>query len=37
MFYCGPSEGLIELLKSRRDQGSAYIGCMKSGEVVSEE
>ncbi|KAI5673328.1 hypothetical protein M9H77_13692 [Catharanthus roseus] len=30
-------EGLIELLKSRRDQGSAYIGCMKSGEVVSEE
>ncbi|CAH9083352.1 unnamed protein product [Cuscuta europaea] len=30
-------DGLIELLKSRRDQGSSYIGCMKSGEVVSEE
>ncbi|XP_019176031.1 PREDICTED: hydroxyproline O-galactosyltransferase HPGT3-like [Ipomoea nil] len=30
-------DGLIELLQSRRDQGSAYIGCMKSGEVVAEE
>lgn len=30
-------EGLIELLKSRRGQDGAYIGCMKSGEVVSEE
>ncbi|CAI9092667.1 OLC1v1027978C3 [Oldenlandia corymbosa var. corymbosa] len=30
-------EGLIELLQSRRNQESAYIGCMKSGEVVSEE
>lgn len=29
-------EGLIELLESRRGQGSLYIGCMKSGEVVSE-
>nr|XP_043640146.1 hydroxyproline O-galactosyltransferase HPGT3-like [Erigeron canadensis] len=30
-------EGLIELLESRRGQNSLYIGCMKSGEVVSEE
>ncbi|KAL1172587.1 hypothetical protein V6Z11_A05G358300 [Gossypium hirsutum] len=30
-------EGLIGLLEHRRRQGSAYIGCMKSGEVVSEE
>ncbi|KFK32583.1 hypothetical protein AALP_AA6G262100 [Arabis alpina] len=30
-------EGLISLLESRRDQGAAYIGCMKSGEVVVEE
>ncbi|KAF9681263.1 hypothetical protein SADUNF_Sadunf06G0207600 [Salix dunnii] len=30
-------EGLIELLKRRRSQDSAYIGCMKSGEVVTEE
>ncbi|CAA2992558.1 hydroxyproline O-galactosyltransferase HPGT3-like [Olea europaea subsp. europaea] len=28
---------LIELIKSRRGQDGAYIGCMKSGEVVSEE
>ncbi|KAK3020360.1 hypothetical protein RJ639_047813 [Escallonia herrerae] len=30
-------DGLIKLLQSRRGQDSAYIGCMKSGEVVSEE
>ncbi|CAK7353774.1 unnamed protein product [Dovyalis caffra] len=30
-------EGLIELLEHRRNQDSAYIGCMKSGEVVTEE
>ncbi|VVB08987.1 unnamed protein product [Arabis nemorensis] len=30
-------EGLINLLESRRDQGAAYIGCMKSGEVVVQE
>ncbi|VFQ97108.1 unnamed protein product [Cuscuta campestris] len=30
-------DGLIELLHSRHDQGSSYIGCMKSGEVVAEE
>ncbi|KAK3043768.1 hypothetical protein RJ639_001964, partial [Escallonia herrerae] len=30
-------DGLIKLLESRRGQDSAYIGCMKSGEVVSEE
>ncbi|KAL3500912.1 hypothetical protein ACH5RR_040005 [Cinchona calisaya] len=30
-------EGLIELLQSRRGQESAYMGCMKSGEVVAEE
>ncbi|GAB2275433.1 Hydroxyproline O-galactosyltransferase hpgt3 [Dionaea muscipula] len=28
---------LIELLRKRRDQQDAYIGCMKSGEVISEE
>lgn len=31
------SEGLIELLESRRGQDSVYIGCMKSGEVVADE
>ncbi|CAM8881773.1 hypothetical protein QQ045_028642 [Rhodiola kirilowii] len=30
-------DGLIALLESRRGQDSAYIGCMKSGDVVSEE
>ncbi|KAG5590747.1 hypothetical protein H5410_041261 [Solanum commersonii] len=30
-------DGLIELLQKRRGQDSSYIGCMKSGEVVSEE
>jgi hypothetical protein len=30
-------EGLIELLEHRRSQASAYIGCMKSGEVITEE
>ncbi|PPD86770.1 hypothetical protein GOBAR_DD16290 [Gossypium barbadense] len=30
-------EGLIGLLEHRRGQDSAYVGCMKSGEVVSEE
>ncbi|KAG7567704.1 Glycosyl transferase family 31 [Arabidopsis thaliana x Arabidopsis arenosa] len=30
-------EGLIGLLESRRGQDAAYIGCMKSGEVVAEE
>ncbi|CAN1828427.1 Hydroxyproline O-galactosyltransferase HPGT2 [Linum perenne] len=30
-------DGLIGLLERRRDQGSAYIGCMKSGDVVTDE
>ncbi|KAF7139113.1 hypothetical protein RHSIM_Rhsim07G0160600 [Rhododendron simsii] len=30
-------EGVIELLESRRGQDSAYLGCMKSGEVITEE
>ncbi|XVF48329.1 hypothetical protein PTKIN_Ptkin03bG0181400 [Pterospermum kingtungense] len=30
-------EGLVGLLERRRGQDSAYIGCMKSGEVVAEE
>ncbi|XLS82475.1 hypothetical protein HN51_048306, partial [Arachis hypogaea] len=30
-------EGLIDLLNRRRGQDGAYIGCMKSGEVISEE
>ncbi|XP_038698698.1 hydroxyproline O-galactosyltransferase HPGT3-like isoform X1 [Tripterygium wilfordii] len=30
-------EGLIELLDRRRGQDGSYIGCMKSGVVVSEE
>lgn len=30
-------EVLIVLFESRRGQDSLYIGCMKSGEVVSEE
>ncbi|WMV41934.1 hypothetical protein MTR67_035319 [Solanum verrucosum] len=30
-------DGLIELLQKRHGQDSSYIGCMKSGEVVSEE
>lgn len=30
-------EGLIGLLDRRRRQSGAYIGCMKSGDVISEE
>ncbi|XP_010250252.1 PREDICTED: hydroxyproline O-galactosyltransferase HPGT3-like [Nelumbo nucifera] len=30
-------EGLIEMLETRRGQDSAYIGCMKSGDVISDE
>ncbi|CAB4297348.1 unnamed protein product [Prunus armeniaca] len=30
-------EGLIGLLEHRRAQDGAYIGCMKSGDVISEE
>ncbi|GAU15078.1 hypothetical protein TSUD_08160 [Trifolium subterraneum] len=30
-------EGLIALLDRRRGQDGAYIGCMKSGDVISEE
>ncbi|XP_043702530.1 hydroxyproline O-galactosyltransferase HPGT3-like [Telopea speciosissima] len=30
-------EGLIETLESRRGQNSAYVGCMKSGDVITEE
>ncbi|KAL8503691.1 hypothetical protein ACS0TY_022422 [Phlomoides rotata] len=30
-------DDLIELLQSRRGQDNAYIGCMKSGEVITEE
>lgn len=29
-------DGLISLLESRRGQDSAYIGCMKSGDVITE-
>lgn len=31
------ADELIELLQSRHGQDGAYIGCMKSGEVVAEE
>lgn len=31
------AEGLIGLLERRRGQDGAYIGCMKSGEVITEE
>lgn len=31
------TEGLIGLLESRRGQDGAYIGCMKSGDVVTQE
>ncbi|GAA0152289.1 glycosyltransferase [Lithospermum erythrorhizon] len=30
-------DALIELLRSRRERDSAYIGCMKSGDVVADE
>ncbi|XP_048133822.1 hydroxyproline O-galactosyltransferase HPGT3 isoform X1 [Rhodamnia argentea] len=30
-------EGLIEMLDRRRGQDGAYIGCMKSGDVITEE
>ncbi|KAL8496947.1 hypothetical protein ACS0TY_020578 [Phlomoides rotata] len=30
-------DGLVELLKSHHNKDSAYIGCMKSGDVVVEE
>ncbi|OIW03102.1 hypothetical protein TanjilG_07254 [Lupinus angustifolius] len=30
-------EGLIELLERRRGQDGAYIGCMKSGQVISDD
>lgn len=30
-------DGLMELLQGRREQHSSYIGCMKSGEVITEE
>ncbi|KAI6681416.1 hypothetical protein NL676_035297 [Syzygium grande] len=30
-------EGLIEMLDRRRGQDAAYIGCMKSGDVITEE
>jgi len=35
--FTGLAEGLIELLERRHGQDGAYIGCMKSGEVISEE
>lgn len=37
MHFLGFAEALIDLLDHSRDQDGAYIGCMKSGEVVSEE
>lgn len=37
LLYAGLAEGVIELLQSRHGQDSAYIGCMKSGEVITEE
>lgn len=35
--FVNDKEGLIGLLESRRGQDASYIGCMKSGEVVTEE
>ena len=35
--FSGLSEALIGLLERRRGQDGAYIGCMKSGDVISEE
>lgn len=37
MLIAGLTEGLIGVLDHRRGQDGAYIGCMKSGEVVTEE
>lgn len=31
------ARGLIEMLDRRRGQDGAYIGCMKSGTVITEE
>lgn len=36
-FFLGLTEALIGLLDRSRGQDGAYIGCMKSGEVVAEE
>lgn len=36
-FFFDLTEGLIGLLESRRGQDGAYIGCMKSGDVVTQE
>lgn len=35
--FSGLAEALIGLLERRRGQDGAYIGCMKSGDVISEE
>ena len=37
LLLCYLLDGLIGLLESRRGQESAYVGCMKSGEVITEE
>lgn len=37
IFSSPNTEGLIGLLEKRRGQDSAYIGCMKSGDVIAEE
>lgn len=37
MMFCCLSDGLIGILESHRGQQGAYIGCMKSGDVISEE
>lgn len=35
-FFFSETEGLIGILERRRGQNSSYIGCMKSGDVISE-
>lgn len=37
IFSSPNTEGLIGLLEKRRGQDGAYIGCMKSGDVIAEE
>lgn len=37
MMSCYISDGLVGILESHRGKKGAYIGCMKSGEIISEE
>lgn len=37
MMFCYISDGLVGILESHRGKKGAYIGCMKSGEIISEE